>query len=1051
MTENRARRHRTMVEREAELATVDEALDQLTGPGPDSGGALLAFSGPAGLGKTTLLAEVRRRAHARTCTVLAARGGEQEQGQPFHVARQLIQPQLAGSSEAELHAALGSWYSIVGPALGLCAPEQGAPPDPQGLRDGLDWVLTHLVVKKAPVALVLDDAHWADPESLGWLAAFAPRAEHLPLLLVVAYRPDELPAHAEAFRILPGRAGQRPLSLAPLTAPAVTALVRETLNAHAEDEFCRELWAVTTGNPFEAVELTAKVREKGLAPVGASAPLLRDLAAAQRGSGLVARLDRLGPSTVRFAWACAVLGTAIPRELAARVAALGTEEAADATGRLRDARILAAAAPAEPAAAGFGPAEEPEAGLEFVHPLIATALYRSIPDALRVALHGKAAAAVVDAGLGSSAAARHLLETHPENDPWVVRTLREAAAENLRAGAPEAARRQLARALREPPDFDERAAVLYELGCASLLTEPANTVNHLQAALAEPVEDPALRQGIVIRLAQVLAHSDHLAEASQALAREIPHTADVRARLRLQSEQFMWDAFNAAETDSPARSRRLAKLADRLTGRDLTERYIIGLRTWDACLRGEPVDVVLHHAERALQQHFSWAYEDRGFEVPVLTAMVHMYADRPWRAEQLFDAGTAEFERHGWRGAHLSFAYSLRAYIRYRRGRLLEAEELARAGLRLAERVGRRTPVHWYAIAILVTTLLARGRTDEAWELAQEHEYREPFPAAVVFPDSQTVYAELLLARGDLKGATAELEAVDRRLTPRGIQNPAWCPWQLHLARAVAAQDPGRARDLAADAVRRARAFGAASGIGQALRVAAEVAAPEDRAGLLREAVTLLAASPAGYELARAQAALGSELRDADLLERAVLTARECGADALEAEATVALLALGGVLPCGSAAAAQGLTADGLTAEELRAAQRADARDAAAASAGRPAATCTAATHPAAPRPDPNRPDPNRPAPADPRAADPDPAGPDAAGPHQAGPDAAPPGPARPDPAQPGPPPADPADAARQEAAPGVTEPDWHLSAACRKLGTDRSGLPTALAGTVRG
>lgn len=117
---------------------------------------------------------------------LSARGGEQEQSQPFHVARQLIQPLLAGSSEEELRTVLGSWYAIVGPALGLCAPEQGAPPDPQGLRDGLDWVLTHLVVQRAPVTLVLDDAHWADPESLGWLAAFAPRAEHLPLLLVVA-------------------------------------------------------------------------------------------------------------------------------------------------------------------------------------------------------------------------------------------------------------------------------------------------------------------------------------------------------------------------------------------------------------------------------------------------------------------------------------------------------------------------------------------------------------------------------------------------------------------------------------------------------------------------------------------------------------------------------------------------------------------------------------------------------------------------------------------------------------------------------------------------
>ncbi|MFB6613600.1 AAA family ATPase [Streptomyces sp. NPDC056367] len=943
MTERRTRMRRTLVERETELAIVDEALDLLAGPAPDGGGALLAFSGPAGLGKTTLLAELRRRAHARSCTVLAARGGEQEQSQPFHVARQLIQPQLAGTSEHELRAALGSWYSIVGPALGLCAPEQGSPPDPQGLRDGLDWVLTHLVVKRAPVTLVLDDAHWADPESLGWLAAYAPRAEHLPLLLVVAYRPDELPAHADAFRTLPGRSGQRPLSLAPLTAPAVATLVREAIGEHADDAFCNEAWAVTTGNPFEAVELTAKIRDEGLAPVEASAPLLRDLAAAQRGSGLVERLERLGPSTVRFAWACAVLGTAIPQDLAARVAALGAEEAVDATGRLREARILSAAT------------EEPDAGLEFVHPLIATAIYRAIPDALRVALHGKAAAAVIDAGLGPSAAARHLLETHPENDPWVVRTLREAAGENLRAGAPEAARRQLARALREPPDFDERAAVLYELGCASLLTEPANTVNHLRAALAEPVDDPALRQGIVIRLAQVLAHSDRLAEASESLAREIPHTHDVRARLRLQSEQFMWDAFNAAETDSPARSRRLARLADRLAGRDLTERYVIGLRTWDACLRGEPVEVVLHHAGRVLEQPFSWAYEDRGFEVPVLVAMAHMYADRPGRADELFEAGTAEFERQGWRGAHLSFGYSLRAYIRFRRGRLAEAEELVRAGLQLAERVGRGTPVHWYTIAILITTLLARGRTDEAWALAREHEFGRPFPAAVVFPDSQTVYAELLLARGDAKAAAAELEEVDRRLTPRGIQNPAWCPWQLHLARAVAGEDPERARALAGDALRRARAFGAPSGIGQALRVSAEVAAPGDRAGLLREAVAVLATSPAEYELARALAALGTELRDEELLTRAVVTARECGADALAAESTDTLLGLGGALPCRTS------REDRLTEDELRAAERAV----------------------------------------------------------QAGP-------------------------ARE---PGT---DWELSAACRKLGTDLTGLPAALAAYPR-
>ncbi|MET9700965.1 AAA family ATPase [Streptomyces sp. NPDC006529] len=894
MTERRARTRRVLFERETELDAVDEALDQLTRsrPGPAGsapvtagGGALLAFCGPAGLGKTTLLAEVRRRARARSCTLLSARGGEQEQGQPFHVARQLLRPRLAGRSEDALRAALGGWYPIVGPALGLRAAEEGAPPDPQGLRDGLDWVLTHLAVQHPPVVLVLDDAHWADPESLGWLAAFAPRAEQLPLLLVVAYRPDELPAHAEAFRTLPGRAGRRPLSLAPLTAAAVGRLLREEVGEHADDAFCHEAWAVTEGNPFEAVELSAGVHDRGLDPVEASAPLLSGLAAAQRGSGLVARLDRLGPSTVRFAWACAVLGTAVPRDLAARVAGLGTEGAADATARLRAARILSTPA---------GPDGGPEGGqaLEFVHPLIASALYRSIPDDLRAALHGQAAVAVVDAGLGPCAAARHLLEARPDHDPWVVRTLREAARENLRAGAPEAARRQLARALREPPAFGERAAVLYELGCASLLTEPANTVHHLRAALAEPVEDPALRQGIVIRLAQVLAHSDRLAEACEALAREIPATPDVRGRLRLQSEQFMWGAFNAAETDSPARSRRLARLADRLTGRDLTERYLIGLRAWDACLRGEPVDVVLHHAGRALGDGFSWAHEDRGFEVPVLAAMAHMYADRPERAEELFEAGTAEFERHGWRGAHLSFAYSLRAYIRYRRGRLVEAEELARAGLRLAERVGRRTPVHWYAIAILIETLLARGRPGEAWELARAHAYGEPFPAAVVFPDSQTVYAELLLARGETAAAAAQLEAVDRRLTPRGIQNPAWCPWQLHLAEAVADADPRRARALAADAVRRARAFGAPSAIGQALRVAARVGPRARRAGLLEESVALLSGSPARYELSRSLLALGVARREAAALERAAAVASSCGADGVAREAVRALAAV---------------------------------------------------------------------------------------------------------------------------------------------------------------
>ncbi|MEU4278935.1 ATP-binding protein [Streptomyces tanashiensis] len=848
-------------------------------------GGVLAYAAPAGLGKTTLLAEIRRRAAARGCTVLSARGGDQEQRVAFHVARQLLQPQLAQASDTELRERLGSWYDIVGPALGLRAAGEGSPPDPQGLRDGLDWVLTHLAVRRDPLVVVLDDVHWADPESLGWLAAFAPRAEELPMLLVAAYRPDELPDEGREFT--GHRSGQRPHGLAPLTSAAVAHLVRDHVGAHADDTFCRDFWTVTSGNPFEAVELAAKVRDRGLEPTARGARELRDLAAALKGSGLVARLERLGTATVRLAWACAVLGTEISPQLAGAVAGLGGEAVADSAARLREARVLAGA-------------EGPDEPLEFVHPLIATTVYRSIPAATRVALHGQAAWCVVDAGLGPTAAARHLLETHPEGDPWVVHQLRAAAGENLRAGAPDAARRCLARALREPPAADDRAAVLFELGCSSLLTEPATTVNHLRAALEEPVADPALRHGIVYRLSQVLAHSDRLVEASELLGREAGRTTDARGRLRMQAEKFMWDAFRADEPESPARSRRLAALADRLTGRDLTERYVIGLRAWDATLRAEPSAVALHHAERALEGGLSWADESRGFEVPVLTALTFLYADRPGRAEELFAAGTAEFEHQGWRGAHLSFAYTLLGYIRHRRGRLVEAEDFVRAGLRLAERVGPRTPAQWYAVGVLIEVLLARGRTEEAAAIARDHDFGEPFPAAVTFPDSQTVHAELLLARGRTEEAAAELAAVGRRLDPRGMRNPAWCPWQLHLALAEAATTPERALRTAEDAVARARQYGAPSAIGQALRVTAEVSEPSARVKLLEESVDLLDQSPAAYELARSLVALGTALRRterageaAEHLYRGLETAQDCGADGLVDEARAELAAAG--------------------------------------------------------------------------------------------------------------------------------------------------------------
>ncbi|MER5885052.1 AAA family ATPase [Streptomyces sp. NPDC001941] len=882
---------RILFEREEALVQFDGMVNDLCGTAEDEGGppsgGVLVISGAAGLGKTALVAEVRRKALARGCTVISGRGNEAEQGVAYHVVRQLVQPVLAATPEEEHRRILGSWYDIVAPAVGLIAGSGDASPDPQGVRDGLDWVVTRFAVERMPVVLILDDAHWADDESLNWLTAFALRAADLPMLVVLAYRPEELPKYGTEFRNLALRHGSRPIDLEALSPSGVGRLVRHALGEGADDLFSRECWALTAGNPYEAVELVARINDQGIKPQYANAAELREMASALRGSGLLDRLERLGPSAVRLAWAVAVLGTDADPHWAAGVASLGVEEAVDATDRLRQARVLA-------------PVQPDTSKLEFFHPLVGTTVYRAIPAAIRVAMHGQAAYAVTEAGHGPTAAARHILEIHPDNDGWAVTQLRAAAGEYLRAGAPEAARRCLARALREPPALQDRAQVLFELGCSALLTEPATTVNHLKAALEEPELAPELREAITSRLGQALGHADRMKEAAEVVAAEAKRSTSARTRLRMQGETFQWSAFRADEEDSPARSRRLARLAEHLTGRGKEERYILGLRAWDAMVRGEQATTALHYAEEALKGGLPWTDDNWGFEVPVMVALTFMYCDQPGRADDLFTQGITECERKGWRGAHLSFGLTLLGFIRFQRGRLTEAEELVHSGLRVADRVGQRIPAQWFALGILMQILLARGRVDEARQLADTYNYGSVVPGAVTYPDSETVYAELLLAQGMRAEAERRLRAVGRRLDPRAMRNPMWCPWRLLLAQATANTDPAGATAMAREGIELARRFGTPGAIGRALYAAAKVTTGAESLSLMGEAVKQLERSPAAYDLALAMVDHGCALSRAglpqdaaDLLMRGLEGAVGCGADALAARAREELAASG--------------------------------------------------------------------------------------------------------------------------------------------------------------
>ncbi|WP_051733183.1 ATP-binding protein [Kitasatospora phosalacinea] len=885
-------------EREHELRSVEQAVEKLCREFAAGGlkiGELLLFSGMPGIGKTTMLEQTRRIAGAREdSTVLFARGSERERREPFRVLRQLLMPVLGSLDEAERKEVFGNWYNIVAPAVGLAPPSDEIERiDPQGIHDGLDFVITQLAPRRAPLVVIVDDLHAVDQESLSWLASFAVRARELPVLLVFAYR-HEFEDEALPFlqQIEERAAAAHRHELRQLNPVSVAAIVHDEF-ADADDAFCRQVWAVTAGTPFDTVALVHEVRDQNLEPIEENTPRLRDLAAAARGQGRDYWLGKLGVTVIQFAHAAALLGTEIKEDLAAAICGQGPAQAAESVRVLCRLRILT---------------RQPGGRLEFVHPLIATSIYQSIAPAVRAGMHGMAAKVIENAGGSLLSSSLHLLETYPgEGDDDVVRKLRLAAAENLAIGAPEAARRCLERALNEPPDEDEQAEVLYELACASLLTDPEATANQLRRAIGmDPGLSPDLRVEAVFRLSEVMAHSGDLSGAAELCLAESEHAAEGPGRTRLLVAHLLYTALQREEEDGPGRARRVRRLVAEVDPDSEASRPVRTLHAWDLALQGRDIAEALRAAEDALvdgrlPRSLGWTNTTWNFELPALLGLCFAYNDELARAEKLFSSAILDFEIAGWSGAHRGFAYFLMGYARLRRGFLPEAEDFLRRGLRVADRMGTDLPLTWNLVGVLIDTLLARGRDREAWEVAVKYRFQPPYhPTALVLPDVATTYGKLLISRGEHRTAAEVLAETGERLDRRGWRSGVHAPWAGHLAVAQAEQDLPTARKTAEDAVERAKESGVPSAIGTALRLAAGVWEGVHAVRLLQEAVGWLGRSPASYEHAHALVDLGAALAQTgrileaeEQLYQGLELAKHCGADGLEARAREALAAAG--------------------------------------------------------------------------------------------------------------------------------------------------------------
>src|SRR5215831_13046897 len=148
-------------------------------------GSVVAVSGPAGIGKTELLAAVHRFAGDRGFRSLRARGRELEAGMAFSVVRQLLEQPVLSAPAGERRRLLAGPARAGAGALGLAAGD--APASEFAAVHGLYWLCVNFADRQ-PLLLTVDDLQWVDAPSLSWLAYLGPRATESPMLVVLTVR-----------------------------------------------------------------------------------------------------------------------------------------------------------------------------------------------------------------------------------------------------------------------------------------------------------------------------------------------------------------------------------------------------------------------------------------------------------------------------------------------------------------------------------------------------------------------------------------------------------------------------------------------------------------------------------------------------------------------------------------------------------------------------------------------------------------------------------------------------------------------------------------------
>ena len=263
---------------------------------------------------------------------------------------------------------------------------------------------------RAPVAVLFDDVHWADPATLRALRVLPNRLAGSPIAWLTAGRPVPDPAVT--------RLAEQPetevIRLTPLPDEAVRELAADLLGAPPDSAFM-ELLAGAGGNPFLITELLREIVAAGSWSVtdGRARPSAPSGLSEDLPVRMARRLEAMPPDMADLLRVASVLGREFDLLHVARLLGRGVGELVRPVRGLLREELLVESGPR----------------LAFRHDLIRDAVQHDLPAPLSRTLHREAADTLLALGRRPADVVGHLLAGAIPVDTKAAATLREAARE----------------------------------------------------------------------------------------------------------------------------------------------------------------------------------------------------------------------------------------------------------------------------------------------------------------------------------------------------------------------------------------------------------------------------------------------------------------------------------------------------------------------------------------------------------------------------------------------------------------------------------------------